>query len=79
MVLGTILPTAKSLRMADAHAARIADQCAQVGKSKLAGCKIKRLGRETRYYSSPYRYAVVDRSMTVRWFDVREDGDYPVK
>lgn len=76
--LGTVLPTAESLARGDVHAAWLAGQQQQVGAA-LKGCAARNVGGETRYYKTATRYAVVSRGMQVRWFEVRADGDYPVR
>lgn len=76
--LGTALPTAKSMADGDVHAARISAQQRQMGAA-LAGCRAHTVSGEVRYYKNSSGYAVVTRSLTVRWFEVRTDGDYPVQ
>jgi hypothetical protein len=76
--LGTCLPTRESLARGDAHADHIESEQRKVG-AQLTGCQIKTLGRETRYYRRADLYAVVTRALDVRWFEVRETGDFPVK
>lgn len=75
--LGTVLPTAKSLARDKVHASRIAAEQAKIGGA-LVGCHAKWAGGEVRYYRDGTTYAVVSRSLQVRWFEVRNDGDYPV-
>lgn len=76
--LGTVLPTAESLARGDAHAARIATEQKRVG-SALPGCSAVTVRGEVRYYKNSKTYALVSRGLAVRWFDVRADGDYPVR
>ena len=75
--LGTVLPSAESLAQGEAHAARITAQQKQMGAA-LAGCRAQTVGGEARYYRTNSIYAVVTRSLAVRWFEARADGDYPV-
>jgi len=75
--LGTVLPTAKSLARGKAHASLIAAKQAEIGGA-LVGCRSKWAGGEVRHYRNDTTYAVVSRSLKVQWFEVRNDGDYPV-
>jgi len=75
--LGTVLPTAESLARGDTHASLIAAQQAKIGDA-LVGCRSKWAGGEVRYYRNDTTYAVVSRSLQLRWFEVRSDGDYPI-
>ena len=76
--LGTILPTAASLALGDAFAASLEAEQKKIG-AMITGCRKALVGGEVRYYKSSIRYAVVSRWMLIIWFDVRADGDYPVR
>jgi hypothetical protein len=78
MALGTVLPTAEILARGDAHAAWLAGQQHKAGAA-LNVCAARTVGGETRYYKTSTKYAVISRGMQVRWFEVRADGDYPVR
>jgi hypothetical protein len=75
--LGTALPTAKSMADGDVHAASISTRQKQIG-AKLVGCTTQTVGGEVRYYKTSSSYAIVTRSLAVRWFEARADGDYPI-
>lgn len=75
-MIGTVLPTAKSLKASDRYAKDVATRQQTVGRSELAGCEQRTVGGEVRYYTTSDRYAIVGRDLTVRWFMVRADGDY---
>lgn len=76
--LGTILPTAENLARSDAHADLIARQQSVIGNG-ISNCTMRKVNGELRYYRTATRYAVVSRNLNVLWFDVRADGDYPVR
>jgi hypothetical protein len=68
--LGTILPTVESLATNDRYAANIKKLQASVANthpvlSKLVGLPVN---GETRYYSSPFTYAVINKAGKVLWF-----------
>ena len=74
--LGTILPTAATLRLADEYAERAEqlnrDTARRTGIDKL---EMRHEQGETRYYDGPNRYAVASRRPgVVLWFERREDG-----
>ena len=82
--LGTILPTAASLR-ADraycaAHAARMAALRQEAEKGQLAGTHPRFEQGEWRYYFDDDHYAIVSErstaTLTVRHFRRRADGYY---
>lgn len=75
---GTVLPTAAGLRAGDAHAARV-DTARDLAGAAIPDATRRAVAGEVRYYRGPTRYALVTRSLVVIWFDVRLDGDYPVK
>lgn len=78
--LGTILPTAESEAINDRYAAEQARLNAKFAyqSAVLASCRRKIVGGETRYYLRANIYATV-RNQTIRWFEVRKDGDYALK
>ena len=78
--LGTILPTAKSLRMSDEFARREAERKDGIAKgdTRLIGCTRRVVGGEVRYYDTTDQYAIVARTGKVIWFAVRPDGDYRI-
>ena len=81
MNLGTVLPTKQSLKCSDDYAKRIDKENAAFAAKTLAGTEQRTVGGETRYYKTATLYAVVSKikKNTVRWFEVRSDGDYPVR
>lgn len=78
ITLGTILPTRQLLRRADAHAARLAHQQAQIG-ARIPNATRRVVGGEVRYYLGETTYAVVSRVLEIRWFQVRPDGDHAIE
>ena len=76
--LGTVLPNAEILARGDAHAEFIAREQKRVGDS-LPGCRAKLIRGEWHYYKTEKLYALVSRGLAVLWFEVRADGDYPVR
>ena len=77
---GTILPTRTSLDINNAFAR--SDKDARGKAAQLHGLTdldIRKDHGETRYYGDGKHYAVIGRDMLPKWFDVREDGDYPCK
>lgn len=77
MRLGTILPTRESLAAGDRHADKMNAKQEQIGRT-LTGTVRRVVGGEVRYYRGAALYAVVTLSLSVRWFEVRTDGDWPV-
>ena len=75
--LGTVLPTRKSLLAGDRHYAAQMGLNAEFAAEHLAKCDRKVVGGEVRYYEGN-KYAVVS-SQKAKWFEVRADGDYPIK
>jgi hypothetical protein len=76
--LGTILPTAASLKAGDAAAKRNAAKNERAAATALANCERRTVNGEVRYYRDATHYAVM-RNATARWFEVRADGDYACK
>lgn len=77
--LGTILPTAESIRSANEYAEREEKRKDAIAREKLQGIECRIVGGEKRYYSSPDRYAVVGSAGNILWFRVAADGDYRIK
>ncbi len=77
--IGTCLPTAASMKRGDRHAASVDAAQRAYGAAMLRDCEKRVVCGETRYYKSASKYAVVSRAMAVKWFEVRADGDYPVR
>ena len=78
--LGTIYATRKQLAAADRHSDKMTAKALAAAEKELAGMDRRTVGGEVRYYktSTLYTPAVV-RFGVRRWFEVRADGDYPVK
>ena len=78
--LGTILPTAKSMRTNDSYALRVevVRERAVRASEELRLCERRVVGGEVRYYDTADQYAVVTRQGNVIWFAVRDDGDYRI-
>ncbi len=74
--LGTILPTAKTLRLADQYAKELAELKRDTAKRHgLDLLDVRQEQGETRYYDGPNRYAVASkRPGVVLWFSKRNDG-----
>lgn len=79
-MLGTILPTKKSLRLDEEYAKRVATEKDRIGNSsaELRNCTRKVVGGEVRYYDTTDQYAIVSRQGKVIWFAVRPDGDHRI-
>ena len=77
-MIGTVLPTMKSLAVNDLYASRINAKCEAVAKRELVGTTRKVVGGEVRYYDTTDQYAIVSRQGNVIWFAVRADGDYRI-
>jgi hypothetical protein len=77
MALGTILPTQKSLAIDNAYAIKTNQEKERIGKN-IKGTK-KNVGGEVRYYTSKNKYSIVSNNLKVLRFEVRSDGDYPIK
>lgn len=78
--IGTVLPTAESLAIGDAAAARLERNKLAIAKEAgLTRWPSRIVGGETRYYSADKWYAIVSRKLEVLWFVVCEDGDYTEK
>lgn len=77
-MIGTILPTKKSLAASDQYAKRVAAEKKAIGERDLSHCDRRVVGGEVRYYDTTDQYAIVSRQGKVIWFAVREDGDYRI-
>lgn len=78
--LGTVLPTKKSLETNDRCFENLKAEQNQIANSSdiLKNAEKIEVGGETRYYIGN-KYAIVGRNKKVMWFEVRKDGDYPIK
>lgn len=76
--LGTILPRASDYVAADEYHKKTEQLRASVAAAKLSGLRRVVIGGESRYYSAPDKYAIVNSSGRVLWFEVRQDGDYSI-
>jgi hypothetical protein len=76
--LGTILPTKESLRRGDEHAAYEAGEREVIARKLFAGLTRRVVGGEVRYYYTASTYGIIGRDKKPRWFEVREDGDWPI-
>lgn len=77
--LGTVFATLKQLAAADRRADEIAAKALADAEQELGGMERRIVGGEVRYYKTPTLYTpAIARGGIRRWFEVREDGDYPV-
>ncbi len=74
-MIGTVLPTADTIRLNNEYAKRDAAKRESVASKELAGCDRRVIGGEVRYYDTADQYAIVSRQGRVLWFAVTEDGD----
>ena len=74
-MIGTILPTAASLRADDEYAARDRKDRKKAGQTLLGQYECRTIGGEMRYYDGADAYAVIGRDMLPRWF-VRRGGEW---
>ena len=79
--LGTIFATPKQLDAADRRADSMRFAALSAAEKELAGMTRSVVGGEVRYYktASVYTPAAVRSGGARRWFEVRADGDYPIK
>lgn len=77
--LGTILPTAETIRLNNEYAKNVERLRDSVAREKLPGIECRIVGGEKRYYASPDKYAVISSTGNIRWFLVTEDGDYRIR
>jgi len=71
-MIGTVLPTVKSLKATEVYANKVAAKQEQVGK-RIGGTRRVVCG-EVRWYKTATEFAVVSRDGQVKWFEIREDG-----
>lgn len=71
-MIGTVLPTAKSIKLNNDYAKKVAAKQEQVGK-RIGGTR-RIVGGEVRWYKTSTEFAVVSRDGQVKWFEIREDG-----
>jgi hypothetical protein len=78
--LGTILPTKKDLEINERCFQDLKTEQNRIanGSDILKEAEKVEVGGETRYYIGN-KYAIVGRNKKIMWFEVREDGDYPIK
>lgn len=79
--LGTIFATPKQLDAADRFADSMRLAALAAAEKELAGMTRCVVGGEVRYYKTAtvYTPAAVRPGGSRRWFEVRPDGDYPIK
>ena len=70
-MIGTVLPTAASLRASNEYAARDRKERQQAGRKLLSQYECRTVGGELRYYDGANAYAVIGRDMLPRWFVLR--------
>ena len=77
---GNILPTAKSIAVNNEYAQKDRENRRKASKRHglIQFLEVSANG-ETRYYDGLSKYAIIGRDMLPKWFEVREDGDYPTK
>jgi len=74
MKLGTILPTKSSLLAGDAHAEMLYQKRERIGAT--IGGERRVVGGEVRWYTSDNEFAVVSRSLVIKWFEIRDGYEY---
>lgn len=75
--LGTILPTAKTHALNDAHFLRVTAAQKRIAKQQLSAFTHRVVGTEDRYYDGDDRYAIVSfQSFRVLWFTKKADGHF---
>lgn len=76
--LGSVLPTAASIKCNNDYAKRVAAENVKFAAKALPGIVPRNVRGELRYYKTETLYAIVSTISrnTVRWFEVRADGDY---
>lgn len=79
--LGTIFATPKQLAAADRRSDSFLAASLAAADKEFAGMNRRVVGGEVRYYrdDATYTPAVIRSGGTRRWFQVRADGDYPIK
>ena len=73
--IGTILPTAASIRSSDLFAKREAAYRESIAAKELKGLNRRVVSGEVRYYDTFDQYAIVSRNGKILWFAVTTDGD----
>ena len=76
--IGTVLPTAKSIKVNNAFAKREARDKERIARTtpELVGCERREMRcGEVRYYDTTDQYAIISRRGDVLWFQVTADGD----
>ena len=77
--LGTILPTADSLRKTDQWFIRDERKKEEIAKQHLSQFERKVEQLETRYYDGEDRYAIVGSRYQILWFEKRNNQWYSNK
>ena len=79
--LGTIFATPKQLSAADRRSDSLRAAALAVADHEFSGATRRVVGGEVRYYRTAaiYTPAVIRSGGARRWFEVRADGDYPIK
>jgi len=75
--LGTILPNAAQLAIADWHADRQAAKDEAKGHHLFPRAIFRRVGGEPRWYTGN-QFAIVKNGVA-KWFETRSDGDYAIQ
>jgi hypothetical protein len=73
--IGTVLPTAKSLKATKAYAKNLKNEQDKVAK-ELKGLRKVNEDGETRFYKGDNVYAVIGRDLKIKWFEKRADGHW---
>jgi len=76
-MIGTVLPSAESLRATEVYANKVAAKQEQVGK-RIGGKRLV-VGGEVRWYKTATEFAVVSRGGQVKWFEIRDGYEYAKK
>ncbi len=78
-MIGTVLPTGKSLR-ADARYATAMDKEKRQAAAILGldAYTIEETVLETRYWKDSKTYAIIGQDNKAKWFEARADGDYRI-
>ena len=71
---GTILPTSRSLALNKRHHANTEREKRKVGEKLLGHLPTRQEAGETQYLDGPNRYAIINQSLRVQWFEKRADG-----
>ena len=76
--IGTVLPTAASLKCNELYASRQRAMKESVASGALTHCERRVVGGEVRYYDTTDQYAIDARSGKVLWFQVTANGDFRI-